>query len=309
LARSSSSQPPRRDAHQRADCRLTSPSVDQYRTPAAVSTAPRASSATIGKPSSVARSAAPNARHPAAWPPPNADPRAYPWLPPSAIARSARRSGWAAKSCTTPAIAWCPYSSPEPPPRTTSIRSIAVTGTRFQYTQPPNGSFSGTPSASTRARLAPEAARPRRPAPCVVGLATRDEDRRNREKPGTARNASSTSSEPPVSSDAPLTTEAALAVSARREAERPAVTVRVSDRPAGRRTIRSEGAGSMTVWSCVSKPSARARSVTASASTHRRNRPSAPVRPSASPADTSAPATAAPVRSTTTPRSSRPGVG
>ena len=62
---------------------------------------------------------------------------------------------------------------------------------RLQYTQPPNGSLSGVPSASTSARLAPDADSPRSPAPCVVGLEDLDVVRRNRLKPGVVFNASS----------------------------------------------------------------------------------------------------------------------
>src|ERR671912_1513375 len=90
----------------------------------------------------------------------------------------------------TPPSASAPYKSPAPP-RTTSTRSIAANGIRFQYTQLPNGSLSGTPSASTSVRLAPEPETPRNVTPCVVGLATRDDERRNNVKPGVERSASS----------------------------------------------------------------------------------------------------------------------
>src|SRR6187200_2107525 len=71
------------------------------------------------------------------------------------------------------------------------MRSTAAAGIRLQYTQPPNGSLSGVPSASTSARLAPDADRPRRPAPCVVGLADLEVVRRNRLNPGVVFSASS----------------------------------------------------------------------------------------------------------------------
>ena len=77
------------------------------------------------------------------------------------------------------------------PPLTTSTRSMAAAGMRLQYTQPPNGSLSGVPSASTSARLAPDADSPRSPAPCVVGLDDLEVVRRNRLKPGVVFNASS----------------------------------------------------------------------------------------------------------------------
>src|SRR5439155_4751141 len=47
------------------------------------------------------------------------------------------------------------------------------------------------PSHSTRERLAPEEPMPRREIPCVVGCATRLDERRNRLKPGTVRRRSS----------------------------------------------------------------------------------------------------------------------
>src|ERR1022692_5287807 len=47
------------------------------------------------------------------------------------------------------------------------------------------------PSQRTRVRLAPEDPMPRSEMPCVVGLAARLEERRNRLNPGTSRNRSS----------------------------------------------------------------------------------------------------------------------
>ena len=71
------------------------------------------------------------------------------------------------------------------PPRTTSIRSTDWRGMRSQYTHPPKGSLSGMRSERTTARLAPLAPTPLRDTPCVVGLAVRLPERRNRLKPGT----------------------------------------------------------------------------------------------------------------------------
>ena len=68
---------------------------------------------------------------------------------------------------------------------------MAARGTRSQYTQPPNGSFSGIPSASTIARDAPDADNPRSVAPCAVGLAVFDDVRRNKLNPGVVLSASS----------------------------------------------------------------------------------------------------------------------
>src|ERR1035437_507315 len=67
---------------------------------------------------------------------------------------------------------------------------------RAQYIQPPKGSLSGMPSASTSARLAPLAPSPRNDTPCDVGLAVWLPDRRNSEKPATLRNLSSVASAP-----------------------------------------------------------------------------------------------------------------
>ena len=71
------------------------------------------------------------------------------------------------------------------------MRCSAAIGTRSQYTHAPNASFNGTSSAMTSVRLAPEADMPRSVTPCVVGLATDDDVRRNRLKPGTERSWSS----------------------------------------------------------------------------------------------------------------------
>src|SRR6476619_931931 len=95
---------------------------------------------------------------------------------------------------------------------------------RFQYTQLPNGSVNGTPSESTSVRLAPEPDTPRSVTPCVVGLATRDDERRNRLKPGVLRSASSTAPAADVKSSADDTIVELAAVSTP-AAPRDAVTV------------------------------------------------------------------------------------
>src|SRR5947207_10658620 len=86
----------------------------------------------------------------------------------------------------TPPKASFPYKF-EAPPRSTSTRSTANRGTRFQYTQPPKASLSGIPSSSTRARLAPLAPTPRRETPCEVGLATRLFERSEERRVGKER--------------------------------------------------------------------------------------------------------------------------
>src|SRR5512139_4235374 len=68
-------------------------------------------------------------------------------------------------------------------------------GSALQITQPPKGSFCGTPSSVTRARPAPEGAMERNETPCVVGLADRLELRRNSDSPGTCDKAMSSCGE------------------------------------------------------------------------------------------------------------------
>src|SRR5688500_6922078 len=109
---------------------------------------------------------------------------------------------------------------------------------RFQYTQLPNGSFSGTPSASTSVRLAPDPDTPRSVTPCVVGLATRDDERRNNVKPGVVRRASSIAPAAMCESSADVNT-VELAALGRRSAPRVAVTTTESAKFVGRNTTRT----------------------------------------------------------------------
>ena len=95
---------------------------------------------------------------------------------------------------------------------------------RFQYTQLPNGSLSAQPSATTSVRLAPDPDTPRSVTPCVVGFATRDDERRKRLKPGVLRSASSIAPAAEVRSSADDTIVALAAVSTP-VAPRDAVTV------------------------------------------------------------------------------------
>src|SRR5580693_5310352 len=96
-------------------------------------------------------------------------------------------------NCTTPPNASLPYKL-DPPSCEISTSEIDSAGTRSQYTHPPKGSFSGMPSSSTSARLAPLAPNPRRETPCVVGFAVRLLDRRYKLNPGTWRRSSSSRS-------------------------------------------------------------------------------------------------------------------
>ena len=71
------------------------------------------------------------------------------------------------------------------------MRSTLSSGTRVQYTQPPNGSLNGTPSSSTSVRLTPLGPMPRSDTPCVVGCDDRLLVRRNRLNVGICRSTSS----------------------------------------------------------------------------------------------------------------------
>ena len=95
-------------------------------------------------------------------------------------------------------------------------------------------------------RLAPEPDTPRSVTPCVVGFDTRDDERRNRLKPGVFRSASSSEPAADVSSSAEVTTVVASGV-ASRAAPRDAVTTTVSTSGAGWRTTRTLSASPPTV--------------------------------------------------------------
>lgn len=79
-----------------------------------------------------------------------------------------------------------------------------------QITQPPKGSFMGTPSSVTRVRPAPDGAMARKEMPWVVGLAARLEVRRNKDTAGTAlRPSSSRSARASAASSSRMTEKAA----------------------------------------------------------------------------------------------------
>ena len=71
------------------------------------------------------------------------------------------------------------------------MRSTLSSGTRVQYTQPPNGSFCGMPSAMTSVRLTPLGPMPRSDTPCDVGCDDRLLARVNRLNVGICRSTSS----------------------------------------------------------------------------------------------------------------------
>ena len=85
------------------------------------------------------------------------------------------------KSSTTPARAAFPHAA-APPPGTISAPDRESTGTRLHGTQPPKGSFRGTPSRRTSERLAPLGPSPLRETPCEVGFAVMLSLRRKRLK-------------------------------------------------------------------------------------------------------------------------------
>ena len=84
-------------------------------------------------------------------------------------------------------------------------------------------------------RLAPDPETPRSVTPCVVGLATRDELRRNSVNPGVDRRASSNAPAAMLFNSAAVMT-VALAALGRRSAPRVAVTTTVSAKFRGRST-------------------------------------------------------------------------
>src|SRR4051812_17847820 len=92
---------------------------------------------------------------------------------------------------STPPIALDPYRSLAPP-RSTSMRSIASSGSSSQWIHPPTASFSGTSSCVTSVRLADVDPSPRRLTPCDVGFATKELDRRNSSTPGSCLTCAST---------------------------------------------------------------------------------------------------------------------
>src|ERR1039458_8350048 len=111
-------------------------------------------------------------------------------LPNSYWARRWSFSAGREKSPMAPLIARSPKMLVAAP-REISARPISTGTNCVQSTQPPKGSLAGMPSQRTRVRLAPEDPMPRSEIPCVVGLAARLDERRNRLNPGTSRSRSS----------------------------------------------------------------------------------------------------------------------
>jgi hypothetical protein len=160
------------------------------------------------------------------------------------------------------------------------MRSEFSSGTRVQYTHPPNGSLKGTSSSSTSVRLTPLGPMPRSDTPCEVGCVDRLLLRRKRLNVGICRSTSSatTAGDDLISSPVRMLTLAG--VSPRRCSPRLGVTVTVSSTPAGATTTLSSPARSAAVTRLVvsAKPPARTIRVTASPSgVSIVNRPSGPL--------------------------------
>ena len=151
-------------------------------------------------------------------------------------------------------------------------------------------------------RLAPDPDTPRKVTPCVVGLATRDDERRNNVNPGVDRSASSSAPAAMLLNSAAVRTVELAAVGSR-SAPRVAVTTTESAKFVGRSTI-CIGTRPLTGTSAVSKPCDVTR--TRDAITPASKLPSASVRtvtvrPSVEVTTTSASGTTAPEISTTVP--------
>src|SRR6185436_5014238 len=187
------------------------------------------------------------------------------------------------------------------------MRSRLSSGTRVQYTQPPNGSLNGAPSTSTSVRLTPLGPMPRSETPCVVGCDDRLLVRRNRLKVGIWRSTSSATTAGEFWMSSAWSTLMLAGVSPSRCSVRDAVTVTCSSSCAGARTICSGRSTSVTRSDFSAKPPARTITVTSRASaTSTEKRPSGPVVTRCSAPDstrmmTAAPETAPPVASWTTP--------
>src|SRR4029079_3807631 len=143
---------------------------------------------------------------------------------------------------------------------------------------------------------------PRSVTPCVVGFATRDDERRNNVKPGVRRSASSSAPAAMLLNSADVST-VELAALGNRSAPRVAVTTTESAKLTGRNTT-CTGPDPLTSTFAVSNPIDDTR--TRDASTPASNLPSVSVttvlvRPSREVTMTSAPGITAPEISTTVP--------
>src|SRR5215468_12568521 len=186
------------------------------------------------------------------------------------------------------------------------MRSVDSSGTRVQYTHPPNGSLNGTPSRSTSVRLTPLGPIPRSETPCDVGFDEMLLDRVNKLNVGSCRSTSSTATAGDCLMSADRSTLTLADTSARRCSVRAAVTVMSSRSDEGSSVTVMALAFGSTVCCFSAKPGALTTSVTVpepGASTL--NCPSVPDTAARSPSDVratmEAPGTTAPEVSLTTP--------
>src|SRR5688572_5601119 len=136
------------------------------------------------------------------------------------------------------------------------MRSTLSSGTRVQYTQPPNGSLNGTPSIRTSERLTPLGPIPRSDTPCAVGCADRLLVRRNRLNVGTSRSTSSATMAGERRIVSLSITLTLAGTSPRRCSVRVGVTVTDSKTVAGARTT-SISLEPESGWTFSEKPTAR----------------------------------------------------
>jgi hypothetical protein len=116
------------------------------------------------------------------------------------------------------------------------MRSTLSSGTRVQYTHPPNGSFWGMPSARTSVRLTPLGPIPRRDTPCAVGCDDRLLVRLNKLNVGIWRSTSSATTAGEALMSSLVNTLTLAGMSPARCSLRVGVTVTVSFNGAGERT-------------------------------------------------------------------------
>ena len=184
------------------------------------------------------------------------------------------------------------------------MRSTFSSGTRVQYTQPPNGSLNGMPSMSTSERLTPLGPMPRSDTPCAVGCDDRLLVRRNRLKVGAWRSTSSAT----TAGDRRICSLSMTLTLAGTSASRCSVRVGVTDtdsKRVGRGQLHLERTPSAGC-DFSAKPLARTTMVAPEGTEPNENLPSGPVtvccsEPEGPRAMTAAPATTPPVESLTTP--------
>ena len=186
------------------------------------------------------------------------------------------------------------------------MRLTLSSGTRVQYTHPPNGSLNGMSSTRTSVRLTPLGPMPRNDTPCVVGCDDRLLVRRNRLNVGTCRSTSSATTAGEFLMASVSRTLMLAGMLPSRSALREGVTVTVSSSVAGSSTI-SRASDDDIGCRFSANPPARMTSVApALGAVSRVNRPSGPVTVCASVPElvrtiTVAPDTTPPLWSRTTP--------